>query len=361
MVRATVGAPASPGRGADVTGVSWDDHGSEPGREFRIATCSLSPPIADTDGFYAQARYRAMMVENVASVMAELEPEDFYLLSGLEQGQRFSEWVARGKLPEFSRLDGEEVDYRLDRCEDRGLVERQTIQYEGFRLTFEGYDALALRTFAERDTIDGVGAPLGVGKESDVYEASSFEPMALKFHREGYTNFREVNRERDYTAEKDHVSWFYTARKAAEREHEALETLYPDVAVPRPVDHNRHAIVMEKVDGVELSRAKLEADQVVPILDLVLREVSASFDDGFVHADMSEYNVFVTGEGVVVFDWPQSVPTDHENARELLARDVENVVRYFERKYPGETPDIDVERAAGAVAEGSFASVREFA
>ncbi len=30
------------------------------------------------------------MVRNVAHVMAELEPEDFYLLSGIEQGMRFS-------------------------------------------------------------------------------------------------------------------------------------------------------------------------------------------------------------------------------------------------------------------------------
>ena len=82
------------------------------------------------------------MVENVASKMAELEAEDFYLLSGLEQGMRFSEWVAREKLPEFSRLTDEEVAYRLDRCETRGLIERKTIQYVGFRLTFEGYDAL---------------------------------------------------------------------------------------------------------------------------------------------------------------------------------------------------------------------------
>ncbi|MFT4949982.1 MAG: RIO kinase 2, partial [Natronomonas sp.] len=171
------------------------------------------------------------MVENVAGEMAELEPEDFHLLSGVEQGMRFSEWVAREKLPEFSRLTAEDVDYRLDRCERRGLVERKTIQYEGFRLTFEGYDALALHTFAERETIEGVGAPLGVGKESDVYEVRSYKPLALKFHREGYTEFREVNREREYTADRDHVSWLYTARKAAEREYGALEALYPDVSV----------------------------------------------------------------------------------------------------------------------------------
>jgi RIO kinase 2 len=300
------------------------------------------------------------MVQNVAAQMAELEEGDFHLLSGIEHGMRFSRWVSEGKLPKFSRLDDEEVAYRLDRCMDRELVERKTIQYTGYRLTFEGYDALALRTFSERDTIDGVGAPLGVGKESDVYEARSFQSLALKYHREGYTNFREVQKEREYTADKEHRSWFYTARKAAEREYEALETLYPEVSVPRPVDQNRHALIMEKLDGVELSQAKLESRQVVGVLDLILEEMATAYREGYVHADMSEYNVFVSSEGVTVFDWPQSVPTEHENSEELLQRDVDNIVGYFERKYPRETPEIDRAALAGALADDEFETVRNF-
>jgi RIO kinase 2 len=297
------------------------------------------------------------MVENVAPVMAELEPEDVHLLSGIEQGMRFSEWVAREKLPQFSRLTAENVDYRLDRCEKRGLIERKTIQYEGFKLTFEGYDALALHTFAERETIESVGSPLGVGKESDVYEVRSYKPLALKFHREGYTDFRAVDKEREYTADRDHVSWQYTARKAAEREYEALETLYPDVSVPQPVDHNRHAIVMERVDGVELDRAKLEPSQVVGVLDLVLEVVADAYEAGFVHADMSEYNVFVHEQGVTVFDWPQAVSTDHANAEELLTRDVENLLSYFGRKYPHEVPDVGAASLADAIRSGTFDGV----
>lgn len=301
------------------------------------------------------------MVQNVAGQMAELEPEDFYLLSGLEQGMRFSRWVAEKKIPSFSRLDDEEVSYRLDRCERRELVERKTIQYAGFRLTFEGYDALALRTFSERDTLEGVGAPLGVGKESDVYEARSYKPLALKFHREGYTNFREVKKEREYTADRNHISWFYTARKAAEREYEALRAVYPQVSVPQPIDHNRHAVVMEKLEGVELSKAKLESNQVVAILDLVLREVMTAYEQGYVHADMSEYNVFVSSDGITIFDWPQAVSTDHENAGELLERDVENVVDYFRRKYPQEMPDeTDVRALAAAIRDSTFETVRSF-
>ncbi len=302
------------------------------------------------------------MVQNVAGLLAELEPEDFHLLSGVEQGMRFSEWVAREKIPEFSRLTPEEVEYRLDRCLDRDLLERKTIQYEGYQLKFEGYDALALHTFAERETIEGFGAPLGVGKESDVYEVQSYKPHALKYHREGYTNFREVMKERDYTSDREHVSWLYTARKAAEREYEALETLYPDVRVPRPIDQNRHAIIMEKIDGVELSRTRLEDEQVVPILNLVLSEMGTAYEEGFVHADMSEYNVFVNNEGITIFDWPQAVPTDHDNSQELLERDVNNIVGYFQRKYPQLVPkEIDSSAVTAALADGSFETVREFA
>ncbi len=294
------------------------------------------------------------MVRNVAELLPELEPEDFYLLSGVEQGMRFSQWVKRGKLPSFSGLTPEEVDYRLERCLKRGLIEKKTIQYEGYSLQFEGYDALALRALVERETVAEFGAPLGVGKESDVYEVRSYKPLALKYHREGYTNFREVHRERDYASENRHVSWLYTARKAAEREHGILEALYPEVAVPRPIDQNRHAIVMEKMDGVELSRAKLDDRQVGGVLELLVAELASAYERGYVHADVSEYNVFVGEGGVTVFDWPQAVPTDHENAREFLERDVTNLVNYFDRKYPRNLPAADAAELADAIAEGTF-------
>jgi RIO kinase 2 len=76
---------------------------------------------------------------------------------------------------------------------------------------------------------------------------------------------------------------------------------------------------------------------------------------------MSEYNVFVNSEGVTVFDWPQAIPTDHENADEFLERDVTNVVGYFRRKYPQLVPDgVDTGAVATAVADGDFGTVRSY-
>ena len=115
---------------------------------------------------------------------------------------------------------------------------------------------------------------------------------------------------------------------------------------------------MEKFEGVELDRTKLEAGQAIGVLDLILREVAAAYAAGYVHADMSEYNVAVSESGVTVFDWPQSVPTDHENAREFLDRDVENLLTYFRRKHPGVMPDIDADAVSESVAADDFDTVR---
>lgn len=283
------------------------------------------------------------MVRNVAPVMRTLEREDFYLLSGIEHGMRFGEWVDRGKLMSFADLDPEEVDYRLDRCLERELIERQTIQYEGYRLLFEGYDVLALRAFSEGGTIDAVGAPIGEGKESDVIEVRNDHPYALKFHREGLTNFRRVDRERDYTSDRDHVSWLYTARKAAEREYELLEAMYPHARVPEPIDHNRHGIIMERVDGIELTQATVADDVAGPLLRTILEELATVYATGYVHTDVSEYNVLVSADNIWLIDWPQAVDVDHPNHQELLTRDVRNIVRYFDRKHPhlfGKEPDV---------------------
>ena len=48
-----------------------------------------------------------------------------------------------------------------------------------------------------------------------------------------------------------------------------------------------------------------------------------------VHADLSEYNILYYRKRPVIIDVGQSVLTDHQNAKDFLRRDIENVNRYF--------------------------------
>jgi RIO kinase 2 len=296
------------------------------------------------------------MVQNASHCFLKLEREDFHLLSGVEQGMRFSQWVDINKLPEFSNLSMKEVRYRTNRCGKFGLIEYKKMQYEGCRLKFEGYDILALRNFVESGVIEGFGQLVGVGKESEVYEVESYKPIVLKYHREGYSNFRKIKLNRDYTSNKGHSSWLYTARRAAEREFKILNEVYSKVRVPLPISQNRHAIVMEMMSGKNLSKLALNEDQINKVLDSILVEVNNTFEVGYVHADLSEHNIFVDGIDATLFDWPQAVSIDHENAEEFLERDISNIISYFERKYPKNIIVNDTKIIIEEIVSGNFNS-----
>ena len=76
---------------------------------------------------------------------------------------------------------------------------------------------------------------------------------------------------------------------------------------------------------------------------------------------MSEYNVIVDESGITIFDWPQAVPTDHDNAQELLSRDLTNIYGYFQRKYPSETPEsVDIEALGDAIVDDELESVHSY-
>ncbi len=71
------------------------------------------------------------------------------------------------------------------------------------------------------------------------------------------------------------------------------------------------------------------------ILKEILRNVRKTYLKAHViHADLSEYNIILKPDGhILIIDWPQYVKTDHANARELLERDLRNVLTFFSRKF----------------------------
>jgi RIO kinase 2 len=101
--------------------------------------------------------------------------------------------------------------------------------------------------------------------------------------------------------------------------------------VPLPIDLNRHVLVMSFIPGVDLVRATLEEPEAV--LDDILENIREAYRLGIVHGDLSEFNVMVDEGQCWLIDWPQWVETSHPNAGDLLARDIENILQYFKRKY----------------------------
>ncbi|NLN44865.1 MAG: serine/threonine protein kinase [Methanosarcina sp.] len=279
------------------------------------------------------------MIDEALRVFNELDSRDFRILTGIETGMKYFEWVPIEEINKYTRIPFEKLEYKLKKLVRNKLVVRTTQPYEGFQIYFEAYDALALNAFVKRKSISAIGDEIGVGKESVIYEAilppelaiGEPVPVVIKFHREGRTSFKQIKRVRDHLGDREHFSWIYAARLAAQREYGIMTTLYPKVSMPKPFDHNRHAIVMELAKGSLLSKTRLLDPQWY--LDEILKQIKITYSLGVIHADLSEYNVFVSEEGVQLIDWPQYITPEHPHADEILERDVSNILTHFFRKY----------------------------
>jgi len=276
-------------------------------------------------------------VDVAVQALKRLEPEDFKVLSAIEVNMSRYRFVPENVILSFTGFSTKEVSYRLRRLDKFGLILRWIGSYIGYALNTAGYDCLAINALVKQEAIEALGKPLGVGKEADVYDAltPNNERIAVKFHRLGRVSFRQTRRLRDYVGDRRHVSWLYQSRLAAEKEFQALKLVYPcGVSVPRPINQNRHVVVMSMIEGDELVEF-IEIPKPRMVLDEILFNVRKAYiEAGVIHADLSEFNVILKPNWhILIIDWPQYVRIDHPNADYLLERDVKNIVRFFNRKF----------------------------
>jgi len=286
-----------------------------------------------------------------------LNEEDFKVLVAIEHGMARHEYVPLEYIAKVTNFTDDKLDMILRKLHRLGLIQRNKGPYIGYVLTTFGYDSLALRALVKRGVLERISAdPIGVGKEADIYEGvtPSGEVVAVKFHRIGRVSFRNPRRVRTYVGDRRHISWLYMSRLSAQREYEALVLVHQHgVKAPRPIAHNRHVVVTEKIEGVPLFEVPPLEDPEDVMYQVIENVKLAYTRAGVVHGDLSEFNVLVTVENgrevPVIIDWPQWVPSIHPSAESLLRRDIENIVRFFRRKY---NLRVDVEEIIKQVTQG---------
>lgn len=224
----------------------------------------------------------------------------------------------------------------------RELVKHRLLAYErtktiqGYRLTNAGYDYLALKTLSSRQVINSVGNQMGVGKESDIYIVANEEEQqfALKLHRLGRTSFRSLKNKRDYHKHRHKMSWLYLSRLAAMKEFAYMKALHDrKFPVPKPVDYNRHAVVMELIDGYPLCQVHHMEDPASvysELMDLIVKLAS----HGLIHGDFNEFNLILDNDDhVTMIDFPQMISTSHANAEWYFDRDVNCIKEFFKKRF----------------------------
>ncbi|CAL8347822.1 unnamed protein product [Lota lota] len=270
-------------------------------------------------------------------VLRYLSRDDFRVLIAVEMGMKNHEIVPVSLLASIASLKHGGCNKIL-----RELVKHKLLAYEhtktvhGYRLNYGGYDYLALKTMCAREVLLSVGNQMGVGKESDIYIVASpeGEQYAMKLHRLGRTSFRNLKNKRDYHKHRKNISWLYLSRLSAMKEYAYMKVLYErGFPVPRPVDYNRHAVVMELINGYPMCQIR-ELQDPPGLYSEVMELIVKLANHGLIHGDFNEFNLMLDdNDHVTMIDFPQMVSTSHYNAEWYFDRDVKCIRDFFAKRY----------------------------
>jgi RIO kinase 2 len=272
--------------------------------------------------------------EVAAKVVKSLESEDHKLLKVLASGLKQHASLTKAEIVTYSKMHEDIVNFRITRLYEMKLIGKNQ---NGYSLLMMGLDAIALKMLADNDIIVGIGKPIGIGKESDVFEAitSTKERRAVKFFRIGRISFREARRKRAFAANQNIHHWLLVNIDAAKKECDVLDQLRrTKIRIPVIYYRAMHCIVMNRInDGLRLINVK-KLDDPKATLQSILSDIRVAYKHDIINCDLSEYNLLLDNRNNIwIIDWPQAVSRRHPNAAYLIRRDVYNIVKFFNRKF----------------------------
>lgn len=268
-----------------------------------------------------------------ATIVRNLGNLEYRILRIFVSSLKHHEIINNQEIVSYSNLHKDRVEYALKNLLKLKLISKTE---NGFKLVSTGLDIYALKILVDSKIIFGIGKPLGIGKESDVVEAiTEFDQdRAIKFFRIGRISFTDTKRKRSIEKRKDVHNWLLINIEAAKREYDFLMKLkQTKMNISTPYFRAMHSIVMHKINGIRLIDYKY-LQNPKEILNKIFDQIKIAYEENIVNGDVSEYNIILDeNNDIWIIDWPQAVTLDHPNSNFLIKRDINNVIRFFKRKY----------------------------
>jgi RIO kinase 2 len=268
-----------------------------------------------------------------ATIVRNLGNLEYRILRIFVSSLKHHEIITNQEVVSYSNLHKDRVEYALKNLLKLKLISKTE---KGFKLVSTGLDIYALKILVDSKIIFGIGKPLGIGKESDVVEAiTEFDQdRAIKFFRIGRISFTDTKRKRSIEKRKDVHNWLLINIEAAKREYDFLMKLkQTKMNISTPYFRAMHSIVMHRINGIRLIDYK-SLQNPKEILNKIFDQIKIAYGENIVNGDVSEYNIILDeNNDIWIIDWPQAVTLDHPNSNFLIKRDINNVIRFFKRKY----------------------------
>lgn len=220
------------------------------------------------------------------------------------------------------------------------LLNQKDKDSEGRKTYDEVFDYATLKTLTKmisKHIIDTVDFPISTGKEANVFKGTCKNGnVAIKIYRDSTATFRNLAKyiygdPRFKNVKHSHrhliMAWAQKEFKNLTRMDKAK------VRVPKPIFVLNNVLVMEYI-GDDNSAAPMLKDVKIrkrrAMFETLIEYTNVLYKNAhLVHGDLSEYNVLINDDEIVIIDVGQAVVLDHPMAEEFLIRDINNLVRYF--------------------------------
>lgn len=243
----------------------------------------------------------------------------------------------------------EDFESLLRRLERRKLerLERDSELYKIMHDVFDSSTLLTLYYMIHRGVFDSLYGAVSTGKEANIFCAldKSGKYVAVKIYRIATSDFKNMYRYlagdprfRTFRRDRRHVIYTWVSRefKNLQRAHEV------GVSVPKPIDFDKNVLAMEFIgqDGVPFPRMRdVPPENPEYVFEKLVDQVKLLYDKAeLVHSDLSEYNVLLTPEPVLI-DFSMATDIANPMSDELLLRDLSKLVNYF-KKLGVKTPEV---------------------
>ena len=259
-----------------------------------------------------------------------LNKSDFKILKVFASSLKNRQFLNLPTLSQYSNLSQSLIEHHLQRLVKFGLISKSNI---GYTLLVTGLDIYVLKILSNRNIITAIGPQIGIGKEAEVYLAhdSLEQDKIIKLFRLGRSSFKQIKRKRDVNTGTN--SWLLLNIETAKKEYDILTYLKDSsTSFPRPLYRSFHCIVMEPIYGSRLSDIE-NLDYPELVLEKIISNMTIAYRKGYINGDLNEYNILVNDDNIFILDWPQAVRVDTTNADVVLMRDVNNIVKFFSRKF----------------------------
>ncbi|MGI6465650.1 serine protein kinase RIO [Methanobacterium sp.] len=215
---------------------------------------------------------------------------------------------------------------------------------EDKRVGSEVFDRITLKTLyklANQGYIHLLNGAISTGKEANVFTGVDDQGkiVAVKIYRVTTSDFKKMQyyiqgdpRFNVKSNSKRQLinNWVLKEFKNLNRAYEA------GVRVPQPIIAKNNILIMEFIGNSDGTPARLMRQSKISnpqyVADKIIDYVKKLYNDAeLVHGDLSGFNILMADDEPVIIDLSQSMVVDHPLTNELLNRDIDNLVKDFNK------------------------------